>query len=189
MSNRPSASPPQLKSQGRKANTEWGYCVTAQFTPAAFSYSLTSTHTNRTKKERQTLLFPPPHQETSEANDRFRTTRNTQEMHHTIDNSSRAPHSMMDAYYCHGATEIPNTHFWSQSYIWKLPYCNAARSSIPSDVQKKIHTTKHQLIVILSTWPKKAFLSMQGLKSRLKGDWQCTDLNMRQILASAAFRI
>lgn len=41
--------------------------------------------------------------------------------------------------------------------------------------RKKIHTTKHQLVAISSTWPKTAFLSTQGLKSRLKGDWQCTD--------------
>lgn len=51
ISNWPSSSPPQLKSQGKKANTEWGYCVTVQFTCAAFSYSLTSTHINQSGKE------------------------------------------------------------------------------------------------------------------------------------------
>lgn len=137
MSNKPSSSPPQLKSQGRKANTEQGYCVTAQFACDAFSYSLTSTHINQTIKERQTPLFPPPYQETNEANDRFRTIKITQEMHPTTDNSSMAPHSVMDPGYCHGATEIPNTHSWSQSFIWKFPYCNVARSSTASDAQKK----------------------------------------------------
>lgn len=189
MSHRPSSPPPQLKSQGRKANTEWGYCVTAQFARAAFSYSLTSTHINQTIKERQTPLFPPPHQETNEANDRFRTTKITQEMHPTTENSSMALYSVMDPGYCHGATKTPNTHSWSQSFIWKFPYCNVARSSAASNAQKKIHTTKHQLVVISSTRPKKAFLPMQGLKSRLKGDWQCTDLDIRQILASAALGI
>lgn len=133
MSNRPSSSPPQLKSQGRKANTEWGYCVTAQFIWAAFSYSLTSTYINQTVKAKQTPLFPPPHQETNEANDRFRTTKVTQEMHPTMDNSSMDPHTMMEPSYCHGATETPNTHFWSPSFVWKFPHCNVARFSTPSD--------------------------------------------------------
>lgn len=109
MSNRPSSSPPKLKSQGRKANTEWGYCVTTQFPCAAFSYSLTSTHINQITKETQTQLFLPPHRGKNEANDRWRTTTIAQETHHTMDNCSMAPHSMMDPYYCHGATETPNT--------------------------------------------------------------------------------
>lgn len=93
-----------------------------------------------------------------------------------MDNSSMGPHSMMDPYYCHGVTETSNTHFWSQSQslIWKFPYCNIARSSTPSHDQEKIHITKHQSVVTSSTWSKNACLSMQGLKSSLKGDWYHT---------------
>lgn len=71
-------------------------------------------------------------------------------MHHTMTKDAShygqqrmAPHSRMEPYYCHEATETPNTHFWSQSFTWKFPYCNIARSSTPSDTQEKKYTPQN----------------------------------------------